>query len=382
MERRLANMKSGVPNWAATDLASHWCNGLKLHHLDETITEIESINLAKQYNQWHVSRLGSMSQHQPEGVFRILGGQLNSALSSEARSRKTGDIIHLIKDWEIQGGAMSEVGVNWGTFPSSANLASWFQEVIHDMRMHASHNKHEGVAHHQPGGTATFACMELVRYHKQKGDNFSGLGRWCLTVFYADPSHCTCIISAYNVGRQTPRGDSMIYQQQLRYIQTHGLDSTPLHLFTVDFVTQLQVWQRQGDRLLLFMDMNEHILTGCVARRLLAMGLRKATHSQWGEMELHTYIHGLEPIGAVWHSQDLEVASTLQLSFHKEVGDHRLVLVDITTKSVISKQEFKVVYPHGRRLSSQNDCAQTKYLWHLERQMCTHRMVKRLSACE
>ncbi len=253
MERRLANMKSGVPNWAAKGLASQWCNGLKLHDLDETIAEIESINLANQYNQWHVSRLGSMSQQQPEGVFQKLGGHLNSASSSEVRSRKTGDIIRLIKDWEIQGGAMSEVGLNWGTFPSSANLTSWFREVIQDMRTHTSHNKHKEVAHHQPGGTATFACMELVRYHKQKGDDFCGLGRWCLTVFYADPSH-TCIISAYNVGRQAPRGDSMIYQQQLRYIQTHGLDSTPLRLFTVDLVAQLQVWQCQGDRLLLFID--------------------------------------------------------------------------------------------------------------------------------
>jgi hypothetical protein len=134
--------------------------------------------------------------------------------------------------------------------------------------------------------------------------------------------------------------------------------------------------------LLLFMDMNEHTLTGRVARRLLAMGLHKATHSQWGEMEPHTYIHGSEPINAVWHSQDLEVVSTLQLSFHKGVGDHCSVLEDITTKSAIGKQEFKVVHPHGRRLSSQNDHARTKYLWHLERQMRTHRMVERLSTCE
>jgi hypothetical protein len=55
MEHRLANMKSGVPNWAATDLASQWCEGIKRHDLDETIAEIESINLASQYNQWHVS---------------------------------------------------------------------------------------------------------------------------------------------------------------------------------------------------------------------------------------------------------------------------------------------------------------------------------------
>jgi hypothetical protein len=204
MERRLANLKSGVSTWAAMDLAAQWSMGLKCQELDATIAEIEAINLAKQYNRWHVPRLGSMSQQQPEGVFRILGGQLNSASSLDVCSRKTWDIIRLIKEWKIQGGAISEVGVNWGMYPSLANLASWFREDFPDMRTHMAHNKHEGVSRHQPGGMATFACMELVRYHKQKGDDFRGLGRWCSTVFYADPGHRTCIISTYNVGRQAP----------------------------------------------------------------------------------------------------------------------------------------------------------------------------------
>jgi hypothetical protein len=105
MEHRLASMKSGVPNWAATDLASKWCDGLNWHDLYEMIAEIESFNLANQYARWHVPRLGSMSQQRLEGVFRLLlGGQLNSALLSEVHSCKTGDIIRLIKDWEIQGG--------------------------------------------------------------------------------------------------------------------------------------------------------------------------------------------------------------------------------------------------------------------------------------
>jgi hypothetical protein len=250
------------------------------------------------------------------------------------------------------------------------------------MRTHTAHNKHKRVSRHQPGGTATFACMELVRYHRQKGDNFRGLGRWCSTVFYTDPSHRTHIISAYNAGRQAPRGDSTIYHQQLQYIQNHGLDATPLCLFTVDFIAQLQIWQCQGDRLLIFMDMNTHILTGCVARRLLTMGLREATHSKWEGMEPHKYVCGLEPINAVWHSQDLDLVSTLQLSFHEGVGNHCLVLVDITTQSAISKQEFKVVHPHGRHLSSMNNAVRTRYLRHLETQMRTHRMIERLSACE
>jgi hypothetical protein len=156
----------------------------------------------------------------------------------------------------------------------------------------------------------------------------------------------------------------------------------PLHLFTVDFVAQLQVWQRQGDRLLIFMDMNKHMLTGCITCRLLAMGLQEATHSKWEGMEPHTYVRGSEPIDAVWHLQDLEIVSTLQLSFHKGVGNHCSVLVDITTQSATGKHEFKVVHPHSRCLNSTNDIIRTRYLRHLETQMRTHRMVEQLSTCK
>jgi hypothetical protein len=59
-----------------------------------------------------------MKKIQPEGVFQLLGGQMNSALSTYACLRKMGDIVQLCKEFEIQGGLLSEVGVNWPTFPS------------------------------------------------------------------------------------------------------------------------------------------------------------------------------------------------------------------------------------------------------------------------
>jgi hypothetical protein len=116
---------------------------------------------------------------------------MNSALSTHARLQKMGNIVRLCKEFEIQGGSLLEVGVNWSTFPQSANLASWFRDKILNVRMHLANNSHEGVAHHQLGGTATFACGELVRYVKQKGEDFCGLGRWCSSLIYANPKHRT-----------------------------------------------------------------------------------------------------------------------------------------------------------------------------------------------
>ncbi len=158
--------------------------------MDLGIADIEAANLAKQYVRWHVQRIGQMVQTQPEGVFRIISEQLNSASSSEVRASKTSDIIRLINDWEAQGGCLSEVGVDWSTYSPSANFASWFRLELPDIHSHTAHNKHkQGIEHHQPGGTATMACKELARYVKHKGDDFRGLRCWCSTLMYADNSH-------------------------------------------------------------------------------------------------------------------------------------------------------------------------------------------------
>jgi hypothetical protein len=220
MERKLAGMKSGVPNWVATAMAGEWAGGLgdDITDPDRGIAEIEAVNLAKHYKQWHVPWLGHMENLRTDGVFCILGVQLNAS-SLEVRTQKVADVVRLINDWEIQAGCFLEVGVNRSSYPSLVNLASWFCDEIQDIRTHTAHNKHENVAHHQPGGTATFACKELVRYAKERTSNHRGQGRWCLTLFYANPNHKFRLVSAYNVGRQRPRGGSTIYQQQVQYIQ-------------------------------------------------------------------------------------------------------------------------------------------------------------------
>ncbi len=129
-------MKSGVPNWAATALAGKWQSGLSpdLTHLNKGIAEIEATNLARHYTCWHVLRLGQMEQQWPDGVFRFLGGQLNSASSMEVRMRKVVGLTRLINDWEIQAGGLLEVGVNL-----------LFRDNILDMRTHTAHNTHKKV---------------------------------------------------------------------------------------------------------------------------------------------------------------------------------------------------------------------------------------------
>jgi hypothetical protein len=194
--------------------------------------------------------LGHMDSQRLDCIFWFLGGQLNSASSTEIGMQKIGNLLRLINEWAVQAGCLSKVGVRWSTYPSSANLASWFRDELPDMHTHMAHIMHKKVAHHQPSGTATFLCWELCCYMKQHCVDHRSLGHWCSTLFYADPNHHFCLVSACNMGCQKPQGDSTIYQQQLQYIQNNRIELSMLRLLIVDFVAQLQVWQWQGDQLL------------------------------------------------------------------------------------------------------------------------------------
>ena len=108
------------------------------------------------------------------------------------------------------------------------------------------------------------------------------------------------------------------------------------------------------------------------AVHFLSMGLIEATHQYWGNKEPHTFIGGVELINEVWHTAGLEVSAVVQLLFRKGLGDHRTVLVDITTHSAIGKHDFKVVPPEACRLNSTNTRVCSHYILYLEGQISTH----------
>jgi hypothetical protein len=109
-------------------------------------------------------------------------------------------------------------------------------------------------------------------------------------------------------------------------MQCHGLHGTPQELFRSDFVSAVSSWLEHGDRIIIFIDANEHILNGTLPNDLHSLGLLETTHKHWAKDEPRTYIHGNRaPIDGVFHMPDLEIMSVLQLSFHEGVSNHRMV---------------------------------------------------------
>ncbi len=143
----------------------------------------------------------------------------------------------------------------------------------------------------------------------------------------------------------------------------HGLLGNPRELFQANILAAITRWIKSSDRIILFIDMNEHILTGNLPRELLPLGLQEATHEHWEDLEPCTFVYGNgKPINGVYHTLDSTIMALMQLSFHKGVGDHRTVLVDISNESAIGKFERRVVPPKARCLVTRNDNSVKAYL--------------------
>jgi hypothetical protein len=69
----------------------------QLTELDNEIEQNERTRARKNKDRWYVPHLGEVPQIQPEGIFHLLGGNLNSMTSKEVRDRKIFDIHRLIE---------------------------------------------------------------------------------------------------------------------------------------------------------------------------------------------------------------------------------------------------------------------------------------------
>ena len=202
----------------AEGLAETWAEGATLSDIDPKIMEIEATNMAKQWARWHVPELGDLVEERPDGVYRFMLCQLNSASTEETKVRKLQEMGELVDKYEVQGLLLGEIGVNWSAFPSSYSLASWIRQDRACVAATA-HNRHDvlrdgaTLSKHQQGGVGLVAFKELMPCVRKKCQDFRQMGRFLSWVICVNPQHRTRLVVAYGVGRSTPNGLKTVYQQ-------------------------------------------------------------------------------------------------------------------------------------------------------------------------
>ena len=315
----------------------------------------------------HVPRLGSLPLVRPDGVIRFMYCQLNGIADTARREEKLTQLIELSRTHDVDVAALCEIGINWSQTPRrmSFSLAHMLNSKLdREVRATTSHNKHgPHRSRGQYGGTGIILFNSAIQYALGTAHDHRQLGRWASVVLSNSPPHRTRVVVAYCPGRSRREGLKTVYQQHMRYIQHHQLDLTPYQLFVDDLAKQVTCWIKAGERILLLMDANEHITNGLIHARLTSkeVGLQEISHRSWGDTPPHTHINGSLPIDGIFASPELELTHCLHLSFHESVGDHRTMIVEISTRSLLGQHQSSIVRPTTRRLTTKQPRSVSQY---------------------
>ena len=362
-----------------------WQSGIEAAKLDPTIIRIEENALRERERMSVVPRIGSLASDKPDGVWRIGYCQLNNMSGSDTRSRKIKSMERITQDYDLDGLALCELGVNWSS-GRGHSLKSWCSPYfVQEIRCTNSHNRHSPRSSlGQPGGTGILLTQSLLDYARETEGDFRGLGRWTSWKLSHTPDHVTRLIAAYcPCTGSADKGLKTVYRQHLTYIQKEGLNRTPYQLFFDDLITQLKTWRANDECLILCIDLNEHCLSGKISHRLRSddIELYERTHDYWPDgIEPNTHIDGTRPIDGIFATPDIDVTNCSLLSFHESAGDHRTMILEFTTASSIGCFQGKIVRPNSRRLTLRQPGAVQSYNTTIREQFKIHKIETRLSA--
>jgi hypothetical protein len=189
-------------------------------------------------------------------------------------------------------------------------------------------------------------------------------------------------VVVYQTGSGKSNGLRTIYQQQIWYMQLHNIMGTPQQLFDKVLMHQCNLWRKFGERIILLMDANEHILTGKFNRAITRAGLdlEEFTHKCWGACQPYTHISGKISINGGYKSPEIEVLNVCMLPFLESPGDHCAFTIDISTRSLLGKFQYKVCRPVSRRLITSQQGSVNEYNRIVNVQFSQHQIVERLDA--
>jgi hypothetical protein len=164
-------------------------------------------------------------------------------------------------------------------------------------------------------------------------------------------------------------------------MQQNRILGTPVQKFDKDLLEQILQWKRTGERLILLMDVNGNPLHNNLYRQIgvRAVGMKEFTHKFWGPTPPHNHSRDRAPIYGGYKSQEIEIVSICMLNFTDSPGDHRSLIFDTSTRSMLGESLNKICRPvsitsHGSSVMSYNKIVQE--------QCATHQIQERMDAID
>jgi hypothetical protein len=216
-------------------------------------------------------------------------------------------------------------------------------------RCHLQHNEGQHAERVQEGRTGAVCFGDATRYIKKVGKDEEGLDRWCWILFGGLGSHNTCLITACSPCKNKNINSGTLYQQQHRYFIMKKKDLTyPLTLYCQHLTTAIQKWRAVGERMVLFMNHNEHVYDGALGKALSdreGLNFSEVILNHNGLQTGATFFRGSKSINGLWASSNLDISDACVMPFGYGIGDHCVFVLDIPLESLLGENPVKIVRP-------------------------------------
>jgi hypothetical protein len=167
-------------------------------------------------------------------------------------------------------------------------------------------------------------------------------------------------------------------------IHTGRMQTNPVDLFDQDLSRQIQEWRKQGERVLVLMDVNGHPLKNNFYSALQERqtNMEEFSHKRWGLSEPYTHHSGKSFIDGGYKMPELKIVNLAMLNFAESPEDHRSLIFDVSTRSILGKFRYKVCRPVSVRLVTSQASSVKRYNKIVQDQFKLHRIVERMDAVD
>jgi hypothetical protein len=292
----------------------------------------------------------NIKQH---GIFQVMGENCNGFNNRIGGNHKLAKAMDIKEDLDIDCFLYCKHRLNFQHKDNKNNLKQMFQWEL-ACTVVGAHNVHKAkiAGKVQEGGMGSICFGKSVGYIRKTGKDDEGLGRWSWILLRGNNKHQTRIISAYNPCKNKNVNSGTTYQQQRRYFITRKKDLTcPLTLFQRNLIKQIKTWRESGDKIILFMDHNEHVINRPLGKELgnrNGLDLQEAVVQHTGTSPGATFFRGSKPIDGIWISNNLDISNACVMPFGYGVGNHRAFVLNVPLESLIGMDPVKIVQPVGR----------------------------------
>ena len=321
---------------------------------------------------------GDLLSGKSEGVIRLyfenVDGFSVDVTKNCRHNRKLQYLNNLLRRMEVDVMGAVETRTHYDLLPNSHNLSKLLDQRDGG-RCKGSHNKHERFSLYQQGGTCIATNECLVDNYVDSGVDDTGLGRWSW-IRLKGKNTVTRIVVAYSPCVTRKTAQSATIAQHRRYWRMRNNSLCPRRLFRFQLIDQLKDWRANGEKLILMMDGNEDMLKGPLSRMLRTdeLEMNEVVTTKTNREKIPTFIRGSRQIDGIWLTPDVEMAKCTLLPFHFGVGDHRAILVDIPSASILGDSFKHICRPAARRLQNTNPEVRQKYIERLHSYIVAHQL--------